>query len=785
MRRHYNIGLTIKLTLAVVISSVAVYLIIFAFDFSISKNIFLKNVDAFGESAVDETVHSFKQVEVVVEHITDVVQYMMEVSPIKNDRYYILLGSLLRAQEGLIGVSISYEPFFMGSDREYFSPSCFEPCDSIECKMLGGDGYDYFSMEWYAKVKKSGMSSWVEPYVDADFGDKYITSYSVPLYVKEGEAKKFIGVVSADVSLDWLQGVVSRDAMSRGGYAFLLSQKGLFVSHPQNQLTLKRTIWEIAKESKDENVAKVGREMTSRKRGVDFVIDPTNGERSWVFYAPIPASGWSVGAVFKESFLLADIVELKRQNFFLVAAGVCFLLLLMLVVSRRITLPLKQLSKAAEKISKGDLDAEVSSLGRHDEVGGLARSFKSMQTALKKYIFELTEATALKERLKNELKIAHDIQQSIVPKEFSVEVSKARVSIAGTLLPAREVGGDLYDCFATDDRHTCFVIGDVSDKGVHAALLMAVVQTMLRGLSKDLRHPNDILRLVNKEVLDRNKNSMFITLFCGILNTDTGKFRYANAGHVPPVLIRCGRDPEFLSDDPCVPLGVKPGANFSWQSIMLSRGDKVFMYTDGVTEAVNESEELFGPERMMNCLSVERKKTPDEILSAVFNAVTKYAGEREPADDIAMLAFSFDKDPVFKKKTLLDLKINGDESSVSDVSRKIREFAGVLNLGGEAVDDVVLAVEELLVNAIRFGSDDKSQFPIELLIEYEGDRLVVNMSDSGSPFNPLEAPPADTSLPLEKRAVGGLGIHFVRELMNRVDYERRENKNHVTLVKIL
>jgi len=205
------------------------------------------------------------------------------------------------------------------------------------------------------------------------------------------------------------------------------------------------------------------------------------------------------------------------------------------------------------------------------------------------------------------------------------------------------VGGDLYNAFPIDDRHVCFVVGDVADKGLHAALIMAVVSTLIQALPRGLKHPDDILRITNQEIAARNETSMFVTLFCGVLNTETGRFRYANAGHVLPLLIPKDGAVRFLEEGRGMPLGIDANAEFSWHTMTLQDGDALLMYTDGVTEAVDERNQLFGEERIKELVTTFGNEPPEQLIHRVLNEIRIYSGNRPLADDIALLAFTYGK----------------------------------------------------------------------------------------------------------------------------------------------
>lgn len=273
----------------------------------------------------------------------------------------------------------------------------------------------------------------------------------------------------------------------------------------------------------------------------------------------------------------------------------------------------------------------------HDEVGRLAASFLTMEGKLGEYLADLTRTTAAKERIESELKIARDIQRSILAQSFDLGPG-SRAEVYAAMEPAKEVGGDLFDFFRIDDRRLAVLVGDVSDKGVPAAFFMAVSVTLLRAHgSKDLT-PAEVLALVNNELCRQNESMMFVTVFLGVLDLETGRLQYSNGGHNPPLLLRSGGEVETLPPTSGAALGVFEETSFTNAEVTLAPGDVALLYTDGVTEAMNDAKHLFSLERLRELAT----RTPDRGARSIVEAVTRdvaaFADGCPQSDDITLLA---------------------------------------------------------------------------------------------------------------------------------------------------
>lgn len=326
-----------------------------------------------------------------------------------------------------------------------------------------------------------------------------------------------------------------------------------------------------------------------------------------------------------------------------------------LAVTMRITRPLERLTEYARTLHEQDFLAEDDGEGegargespmaalarsRGDEVGRLAGAFEFMEESLRERIRELMEATAARERIEGELSVAHDIQMGLLPKIFPPYPDREEFDLHAFLVPAKEVGGDLYDFFFTDDDHLCIVLGDVSDKGVPAALFMAVTMTLIRNAAKPGKGPEEIMVEVNDVLALDNPRSMFVTLFVGVLDVRTGHLDYANGGHNAPVHVRPD-GVEYLKDISGPMVGAMDGLPYSPLSAELAVGDTFFVYTDGVTEAMDKDKALYSDELLLEIVDANRDLSPPELVEAVRVSVAEHVKGEPASDDITMLAIRY------------------------------------------------------------------------------------------------------------------------------------------------
>ena len=385
----------------------------------------------------------------------------------------------------------------------------------------------------------------------------------------------------------------------------------------------------------------------------------------------------------------------------------------------------------------------------------------------------LRKVNAEKDRIEGELLVASRIQQNMLPQQ---EVTDGRLEVAGSLIPAKEVGGDLYDYFIRDEK-LFFCIGDVSGKGAASAMMMAVVQTKFRDFSVHENNPARIMQNINAGCCQNNKTNMFVTLFIGVLDLPTGRLRYCDAGHDAPFI-----NDKPLEVTPNLPVGVFDDFTYSFEETLVEPDSTIFLYTDGVTEAKDSHRKQFGLERLKEVLSRSTNLSPKEILVNVTEAVHGFVKEAQQSDDITQLAIRYTPQS-FESILSEKLVIKNDVKEISKFSEFMKAILEKLEVEKSLAGQLRLAVEEAVVNVIDYAYPIGHEGEIEVRMMSDGKTLKTVITDSGVAFDPTTKEKADTTLSAEDRQMGGLGILLVRELIDTINYERTEGKNVLTLIK--
>ena len=443
------------------------------------------------------------------------------------------------------------------------------------------------------------------------------------------------------MSLEWLTDWYIR--YSRAAQDIVsssLTQAALSLT-PTPKVIMSESMFSLAEERHDPALRTIGLAMEREESGFMEIGPALSGEDAFLAYARIPSPGWSLGAVFPKKELLAEMNSLHQRTVLVAAGGLILLLVVSGLVARSIARPLRRMAAATEKVAHGDLDIDLSDIRRQDEVGQLARSFTAMTQDLKKYIKDLTETTAAKQRIESELSIAARIQRSMLPSVFPAFPHRDEFDIYAVMHPAKEVGGDFYDFFFLDDDHLCVVVGDVSGKGVPAALFMSVTKYLIEAAVGMDEPPDKALERVNRHLAGNNESCMFVTIFMGILNVKTGEFLYANAGHNRPLLWDKDCEPSFLKPPGGPVVGIMDDAVFTMDRLTFTAGTVLLAYTDGVTEAFSADGTAFSDERLLKVVTPVRQESVKEITEVLLADIDSFCVGAPQADDITVLALSF------------------------------------------------------------------------------------------------------------------------------------------------
>ncbi len=599
------------------------------------------------------TANRIETVGVAVEKIVQGLAFSVEDTDPGLRRARVLLRHTVASNEEVFGSGIGYEPSIYGRLAPYaYQPSDIygspevqgaNPNGKIVVTDLGRGGRVYQAGDWFQLPVQMRRAVWTEPYYDEGGGNIVMATYAVPVHLGN-DPVPVSAVVGGDVSLFWLTRLLEGLDLGDTGYAFLISQTGAFIAHPNQDFILNESIFSVAEARDDPQLRAIGRSMIAGKAGYvafDGVMSLTPDERSWLAYRPVPSTGWSLGIVFPDREISADVVALSRIQWGIALLGIVALLLVALFIAASITRPLRALDAATRTLAQGALDAPLPQARGRDEIAHLTTSFGQMRDSLRAYIDELRETTAARERIESELRIAASIQMSLVPRTFPPYPQRADLELNALLEPAREVGGDFYDFFLLDNDHLCLAIADVSGKGVPAALLMAVTRSFLRSFARESDSPGEVLATLNEELAADNEECMFVTMFLAVVDLRSGAVTYASAGHNRPFVIGSACGVTQLPRVRGVALGAKAGIVYDEGLLTLAPGDVLYLYTDGVSEAMNARDEVYGEERLGEDLGRLCAGSCDDVLQGVLDVLSAHAAGVEQWDDITMVAFRY------------------------------------------------------------------------------------------------------------------------------------------------
>ena len=586
---------------------------------------------------------------------------------------------------------------------------------------LATEEYDYPSMEWFTKPIEMNDSYWSEPYFDENGGNILMTTFSMPVKDKNGT---IAAILTADISLDWLTELIGEIKVYPNAFNMVVSRSGQIMVCPVETLVMRTTVDQFALESEEyETLDRVNQAMLSGQSGEMPVR--YQGQTNHVYFSPVERTGWSLSIVLPEKDLYSGVRRIGMIVKLLQLLGVAMLIVILRVVAKN--------------------QAKYQRLNEQNE------------------------------RMENELHIAREIQMAMIPKTFPPFPERKDLDLAAAIIPAKEVGGDLYDFFIRDEK-LFFCIGDVSGKGIPASLVMAVTRSLFRAMSAHEDSPGKIIASMNDSMSETNESSMFVTFFCGVLDLDTGQLRYCNAGHNPPMILTNAI--KILPVEPNLPLGVLKGMNYIEQETPFHYDDALFLYTDGLSEAENASQEQFGETRIEAVL--HGKKRSEDHMKNIEQQVSLFVGDAPQSDDLTMLFIHYLGNA---NKNPHHLILHNNVEQITLLPEFVEAVAEASQLDHEAIFNLNLALEEAVSNVILYAYPEGTDGVVNIEAFADKKRVSFVITDSGKPFDPTAKEDVDINAEMDKRPIGGLGIHLVRTIMDTVSYERKEEKNILTITK--
>lgn len=599
-------------------------------------------------SLAENTVNRIEEVIRPAAVLPENLAWMMESESIPLDSISEFLAQLLRHNPDIYASAVAFEPGVFAPSVKAFAPYAYRHDGEIRTTNLWSTDYNYFIMDWYQIPAILKEPYWSEPYFDQGGADALLTTYSVPFYVRRDGQRVLGGIITIDISLDWLTEIVNSVKIFDTGYAFLLSRNGVYVTHPYRQYIMNETIFTMGKELNQPEIRDIGRNMLAGKSDFTQLELPDRG-KVWMYYTQLPSTKWSIGVVYPHSEMYAGLLRINLIILLLSLVALALITFYTIRIINKLVRPLTHFTGAAHSIASGDFKAALPEPGTTTEIRELHDSFAYMQKELAEYMQHLQDTTSAKEKIESELRIAKEIQMGMIPHIFPPFPNLHEIDLYASLVSAKEVGGDLYDFFLLDEHRLCFAIGDVSGKGIPASLFMAVTRTLLRSVADRHLEADDIVSSINKTLSLNNDSNMFVTFFLGILDVKNGVISYCNAGHNPPVIIRNRTEVEFFPITRSIPLGLFENQRYVSETMHIAAGDQIFLYTDGLTEAEDKDNKLFGDDHLLEVLRQYRREGPQAMIREVDRAVAVHVNGHEQSDDLTMLCITyFGKDGNFQ-----------------------------------------------------------------------------------------------------------------------------------------
>lgn len=772
------ISLTTRLVILLTACISVTLLVTTTVDYQISKRRILNEVSARTESTVAAAVNDLEVRLVSIEASTELLAEVIALGDYSQEQLRELLREAVDERNDLFGAALALKPRWSERPSVGFAPYYYYRDEEIAYSDLA-TAYDYVLSAWFREPASAGRPVWTEPYFDEGGGNVLMSTFSVPIYRTIDGEEQLYGVVTADITLDELQYYLDRMELGPSGFGFLLSRDGRLMAAPERDNLLRPLLQVLPKSPDLERWAGMLTDVTEGSKA-SIVVNCRDGSgRCIVKLAPLSSTGWPVGAFYSEDEMLAPLrVYLAKSA---LSQGVTLILLVLGViwVSRRITRPLRALARASLEVATGNFHTELPKTENRDELGRLVQAFSLMQDDLQRYVAELKAETAKRNRLEGELSAATAIQMAMVPGSGRSHLEEQRFTLWAALRPARSVGGDLYTHLLEPSGRLFTAVGDVSDKGVPAALFMARATTLLQQYAGADLPPDAILAHLNNQLVEGNENYMFVTLFVGWLDLDSLELTFASGGHTPPSLLRdltC----RSIAQEAGPALGLQEELEFPLNQIQLQPGDLLAIFTDGVDEAFDAGARAFGIDGFNRLLEKNRGESLDAVGETAFAVLDQHAGDTPQSDDITIMLLQL---PPIGGRDRLELR--PDDGALATLLAWLQGRLNALSVDSDRGRELLLVAEEAVTNIVKYGRLEYDQ-RILAMLQCEDDQLILELRDPGVPFNPLaDADRSELGRDTESAPIGGLGVHLLEAFTDRQEYSRTETGNCLRLIKRL
>ncbi len=777
--RYFNIhrSLITRVVMCTMASALVVFLVAFGVAYHIATQGLKSEADKRINQTLDIAVDALdNELQGVEDAAANTVQYLRTNFPDSDQEMTEFLKVVILSNSFIQGSNLGYNPDANGGRR--YAPYILANKDTCIVQDLALSQPRYATESpWYAHAAQQGRSMWNKPVREIN-GTNIIT-YSMPFTDANNRLK---GVFALDVNLEQIELALSLLKPFEGAKIFVLDRDMNFLVAPDMDDMVGKPIEELMAATGGASSDSILHDIKHRVRDDD--VFRSKGQDMRLYYAPTKHAGMTIAVVIPAKLITAPVSAFRRIMTLLWLLGVAAMAIAIIVVLRRQMQSIGQFTRTARSIAAGNFNTPIPPTRDPNELFRLGKALDEMQTSLRTYVSDLSATQQEKGKIENELRIASGIQRSMLPKRYPPFPERDDLDIYGSLTPAREVGGDLFDFFIRDEK-LYFCIGDVAGKGVPASLMMAVTRSLLRIVCTEHSSPSRIMTTINNTLLETNDNNMFVTMFVGVLDLPTGKLRYCNAGHNAPLLLGGGTaQPAKLPVEPHLPLGVLQGMAYHSQETVLGAGDLLFLYTDGLTEAENKSHQLLGEQEMTATVARNHDGNAHDLVHSMLQLVKRHASGAEQSDDLTMLAIRYAGQHQ-QARPIARLTLTNKLEEISRLESFAETIGQELGIDLATVTKLNLALEEAVANVINYAYPPGTEGQVEIVASATPSKLKVTITDQGQPFDPTAQRAPDVTLGVQERQIGGLGIFLIRNIMDSVNYERAGGCNVLTLRKHL
>jgi len=666
-----------------------------------------------------------------------------------------------------LGGGIWFKPYQVSKNEKRFCIYAYRNKDNqvVLDENFNNDEYNYPEQKWYkeisAKVTKSNNVAWSSPYYEKQGSNTLMITVGSGIYDDNGS---LIGISTVDWEIETLTKRIANIKPTQNTFSLFADKENDYILVSTDKYLDNKNL--IGKSLK--NIPWYRDDLKQRTymeyKGKKYIPYVKNLENGMFLIVNIP----------KDELFYSAVVSVTVLFIALMFINIVMAILLYIVLRKYIMRPIYKLTEIAHRIGKGETDIKIK-VEKPEEFVQLASTFDKMITDIK-------QITKERVRINSELSIAKSIQASSLPDVFPPFPDRKEFDIFASMQPAKEVGGDFYDFYFIDDDNFMFLIADVSGKGIPAALFMMTVKTLVNNMAQVGYSPKELIETINDKVCASNKQGFFVTMLIGIVNVNTGEISYINCGHNQPLVKSENGEYKYLELDSNIVIGAFENSKFNIHEAKLKKGDTIFLYTDGITEALNSNNEIYGEQNLLESINKSDCDDIETVAEKVKGDVINYMGTAEQSDDITMLIFKYKNEAITEKiKIYKNLAVQENYKPFYDWLHRVCDE---WKLSDTLINKIDMSAEEIYAN-IMFYSYPKNSGIIEVTMSKYSDKVTIKFEDEGVPYNPLEKPDPDITLPPEERPLGGLGIFMVKEMTDNMDYEYKNNRNILTLTFML